>query len=117
MIDNALNNMLTGTERQQSRKVYQSVNQKPIASLEEFNTKKSRKKLAVSEVFKPNTEVIPASIIAVNDGAKRRQREVSSLRQSRVDLDKTYQKWATEYSGDVPSTIDGQSIDYLEEAE
>ena len=31
MIDNALNNMLTGTERQQSRKVYQSVNQKPIA--------------------------------------------------------------------------------------
>lgn len=117
MIDNALNNMLTGTERQQSRKVYQSVNQKPIASLEEFNTKKSGKKLAVSEVFKPNTEVIPASIIAVNDGAKRRQREVSSLRQSRVDLDKTYQKWATEYSGDVPSTIDGQSIDYFEEAE
>lgn len=117
MMNDALNNMLSGPERQQSRKVYQSVNQKPIASLEEFNTKKSGKTLAVSRVFEQNAEIIPASDIAVNDGAKRRQREASSLTQSRVDLDKTYRKWATEYSDGGSSTIDSQSIEYLEEAE
>ena len=117
LMDNALDNMLTGPERQQSRRIYQSVNQKPIASLEEFNTKTSSKTLAVSRVLEQNTEVIPASNIAANDGAKRRQREASSLTQSRVDLDKTYRKWATEYSGDNSSTNDRESIEYLEEAE
>ena len=47
MMSNALDDMLSSPERKKSRAVYQSINQKPINSLDDLNTQKAIKTLIV----------------------------------------------------------------------
>ena len=98
-MSNALDDMLSSPERKKVRAVYQSINQKAINSLDDLNTQKAIKTL-VAPNNRGNAGIIPSSNIATKDASKRRTRESATLLQSKFDMEKTYHKWATEYSGD-----------------
>ena len=116
-MSNALDDMLSSPEREKSRGVYQSINQKPINSLSELNTQKTIKTLVVPRTTGGNTGVIPSSNIAVSDASKRRTRESATLLQSKFDMEKTYHKWATKYSDDNTTVVEEDYADNMQEAE
>ncbi|MEC7589768.1 MAG: hypothetical protein VX483_04400, partial [Candidatus Thermoplasmatota archaeon] len=117
VMSNALDDMLSSPERKKSRAVYQSINQKPINSLNDLNTQKAIKTLIAPKTTGRNAGIIPSSNIAASDASKRRTRESATLLQSKFDMEKTYHKWATEYSGDNNPVVEEDYADNLQEAE
>ena len=117
VMSNALDDMLSSPERKKSRAVYQSINQKPINSLNELNPQKAIKTLIAPRTTGRNAGIIPSSNIAASDASKRRTRESATLLQSKFDMEKTYHKWATEYSGDTTQVVEEDYADNLQEAE
>ena len=88
MMSNALDDMLSSPERKKSRAVYQSINQKPINSLDDLNTQKAIKTLIAPRTTGRNAGIIPSSNIATKDASKRRTRESATLLQSKFDMEK-----------------------------
>ena len=117
LMSNALDDMLSSPERKKSRAVYQSINQKPINSLSDLNTQKAIKTLVAPRKTGKNAGIIPSSNIAASDASKRRTRESATLLQSKFDMEKTYHKWSTEYSGDNTPVVEEDYADNLQEAE
>ena len=109
-IDNALENMLTNTERKKSRELSQAINQNKARIIQEFKNPKSKPKVHVSPSLSNETVVIGASEIVSSDSSKRRSRESASCAQNTIDLDSTYRKWSTEYASNSVSVDD----DYAE---
>ena len=117
VMSNALDDMLSSSERRKSRAVYQSINQKPINSLSDLNTQKAIKTLVEPRKTGKNAGIIPSSNIAASDASKRRTRESATLLQSKFDMEKIYHKWSTEYSGDNTPVVEEDYADNLQEAE
>ena len=117
MMSNALDDMLSSPER---KKVTQFINllikNQLIHSM--ISTLKRRlRPLSAPRTTGRNAGIIPSSNIATKDASKRRTRESATLLQSKFDMEKTYHKWATEYSGDNTPVVEEDYADNLQEAE
>ena len=116
-MDDAVKNMLTSSQRKKSREISQALNQNTQKTVHQMPSIKSKSNLQISPKVSSKTVVYSSSDIASSDASKRRSRESASRTQSKVDIDKNYQKWSTHYQSNPKLDDDVTSNQFSVEEE
>ena len=116
-MDDAVKNMLTSSQRKKSREISQALNQNTQNTVPQMPSIKSKSNLQISPKVSSKTVVYSSSDIASSDASKRRSRESASRTQSKVDIDKNYQKWSTHYQSNPKLDDDVTSNQFSVEEE
>ena len=116
-MDDALKNMLTSSQRKKSREISQALNQNAQKTAHQMPTIKSKNNLQLSPKVSSKSVVYSSSDIASSDASKRRSRESASRTQNKVDIDKNYQKWSTQYRGNTKLDEDISASQFIVEEE
>ncbi|MAK19786.1 MAG: hypothetical protein CMA05_00555 [Euryarchaeota archaeon] len=95
-ISSALDNMLKNPIRAKSRELLQALNQKSSKTNHNLPDIEGKSHISVPLKSTNNSIVHPASKITQSDN-NRRSRESATRGQNKLDVDRNYQKWATEY--------------------
>ena len=95
-ISSALENMLKNPIRAKSRELSQALNQKSSKTNHNLPDIESKSNINIPLKSNSNSVVHPASKIAQSNN-NRHSRESASRVQNKLDVDRNYQKWATEY--------------------
>jgi len=95
-ISSALDNMLKNPIRAKSRELLQALNQKSSKTNHNLPDIEGKSHISLPLKSTYNSIVHPASKITQSDN-NRRSRESATRVQNKLDVDRNYQKWATEY--------------------
>tara|TARA_B100001996_G_scaffold294117_1_gene234339 strand:- start:1487 stop:3487 length:2001 start_codon:yes stop_codon:yes gene_type:complete len=95
-ISSALENMLKNPLRSKSRVLSQALNQKSSKTQHNLPDISGKSQINIPSKSTNNSTIHPASKITQPNN-KRRSRESAARTQNKLDIDRNYQKWSTEY--------------------
>ena len=110
-ISSALENMLKNPIRAKSRELSQALNQKSSKTNHNLPDIEGKSNINIPSKSSSNSIVHPASKIAQSNN-NRHSRESATRVQNKLDVDRNYQKWATEYkrSSEFSDGVDDYEI-------
>ena len=110
-ISSALENMLKNPIRAKSRELSQALNQKSSKTNHNLPDIEGKSNINIPSKSNSNSIVHPASKIAQSNN-NRHSRESATRVQNKLDVDRNYQKWATEYkrSSEFSDGVDDYEI-------